>query len=115
MRASVFVITCLALMGCQPDETLSGYVPDGAEYRLEELNGLEAPARLDLRITKAGDLSGEGPCNRFSGKQTAPYPWFELGPLLMTKRACPNLQAEGQLMAALSSDEMVIRQQPQTL
>ena len=33
----------------------------------------------------------------------APYPWFETGPILVTRRACPDLEAEGDFLRALES------------
>jgi heat shock protein HslJ len=34
---------------------------------------------------------------------SVPYPWFEVGPILSTKMACPELTAEMQFFRALNA------------
>ena len=100
MRTSILLP--FALAACFADETVAGYATDGAVYRLVELNGTAFDASATITFGDDGAVSGEGPCNRYSGRQSAPYPWFELGPLRATKRACPDLEAEGTFFRMLS-------------
>ena len=97
------LLGCLALSACAGDETLSAYAPEGAEYRLVEVDGAAFPARATLRLGANGAVSGEAPCNGFSTRILVPYPWFELGPIAATRRACPELEAETAFFAALSA------------
>ena len=83
-----------------PDETLSGYADAGSIWVLSDLNG--APIRATLRLPEAGRVTGQGPCNSYSASQSAPYPWFKLGPIASTRRACPELQQEQAYFSALA-------------
>ncbi|MDU8912600.1 META domain-containing protein [Aestuariicoccus sp. MJ-SS9] len=93
----------LFLAGCAGDETLHGYGAAGGSWRLAEVDGLDADGPLSLQFPAPGRVTGQGPCNRFTGAQTAPYPWFDLTGPAMTRRACPELAAEARLVAALQA------------
>lgn len=98
-------LTALLLLGlnaCQPDETLARYAGEGSTWRLSEIGGAPARARATLTFTEPGALAGEAPCNAYRAAITAPYPWFELGPLAVTRRACPDLAAETAYLNALA-------------
>ena len=69
---------------------------------LEQINGTAFKARATIQFPEEGRISGEAPCNIYSGSQTAPYPWFAPGPMMSTKRACPDLAAESLYFEALS-------------
>ena len=85
----------LALGACGPDESVSAY-GQGDDYVLQELNGAAVTVPITLNIADSGQISGEAPCNRYSADQTAPYPWFVLGPVISTRRACPELALEAE-------------------
>jgi heat shock protein HslJ len=99
-RAALFLPFLIS--ACQ-DETLSGFVGDASRWELVELdvNRFEASATLDLR--EQGRVSGSAPCNSYSASQSAPYPWFELGAIMSTKRACQALADETAFFRALKS------------
>jgi len=82
----------LLLAGCG-DETLTAYSPE-VSFSLVSINGLAFSSTATLEIGKAGEITGAAPCNNYRASQSAPYPWFEVGPILATKRACPDLAAE---------------------
>ena len=84
------------------DETISGYADPAARYQLEAINDAPFPASATITFPAEGRIEGSGPCNRFSATQSAPYPWFETGPIAATKRACPDLPAETAFFAALT-------------
>jgi heat shock protein HslJ len=55
----------------------------------------------NIAFPEPGVVSGKGPCNTFGAEQTAPYPWFELGPIRATRRACADLNSENRFFKLL--------------
>lgn len=104
MRAALLIPL---LLGYCADETTSGYADPATIYVLETIDGQPFQARATLSFPEARRISGDAPCNRFSGTQPAPYPWFEPGPIAATKRACPDLDAETAFFNALSQMTLV--------
>lgn len=85
------------------DETLTAYSDPDILWQLDELDGSPFPATATLQTQPGGRISGQAPCNSYSGEVTVPYPWFALGPVAATKMACPDLAAESLFFDALSS------------
>jgi len=85
------------------DETVSGYALRGESYVLQSVGNTSANSRLVIILPGEGRIEGEGPCNRFSARQTAPYPWFAVEGLVSTKRACPALAEETAYLEALAA------------
>jgi len=96
-------LTLLGLTSCGPDETISGYATPDATYTLTELDGAPFPANATIRFPETGQVTGTAPCNQYNAAQTAPYPWFALGPIAATRRACTDLAAEQQFFEALAT------------
>ncbi len=94
------MFSLLSILGCA-DETVSGFADPDAVYRLQSIDGAEFSARATIRFPEEGKVSGDAPCNRYSATQSVPYPWFDPGPILATKRACPALAEESVFFAAL--------------
>ncbi|MEM0947588.1 MAG: META domain-containing protein [Pseudomonadota bacterium] len=92
-----------ALPNCWGDETISGYADSSATYALTDIDGAPFGAHATIRFPEEGRIEGEGPCNSFSGAQSAPYPWFDTGSIAATRRACPDLPAETAFFTALSA------------
>ena len=82
----------LALAACG-DETVTAYSTESV-FALVSVNGAPFQTSASIDIGVAGEITGSAPCNSYRAKQTAPYPWFEIGPIAATKRACPDLEAE---------------------
>ena len=101
IRAAMIVSAFFGLWSCG-DETLSGYGATGVVWQWAELDGQSVAARATLIFPEEGRIEGEAPCNRFSGVQTVPYPWFKAERIAATKRACPDLAAEAAFLEALS-------------
>lgn len=97
------LISTVFLMACQPDETISGYAPQDAEYQLTELDGAAFGALATITFPEKGRVAGQGPCNRYSAAQTEIYPWFNLGPIAAMRMACPDLGTEAAFFEALSA------------
>lgn len=84
------------------DETLAAYGAADRTWVLDTIDDESFTARATLTFPEAGRVAGQAPCNGFSGPQTAPYPWFDVGPLVTTRRACPDLASETAFLAALA-------------
>lgn len=92
-----------SLAACRADETVRAYGGADRVWTLKLLNGANFPARATLTFPKAGEIAGEGPCNRYFGAMKVPYPWFEAGPIGSTRMACPEMAAETAFLAALEA------------
>lgn len=102
MRYGIFIIlVCFALAACR-DETVAGYGALGATWQLTELDGAPFAAKATLQFDEGGNITGDAPCNRYFGKQSAPYPWFTVEDIGATRRACPALEQESTYLTALS-------------
>ena len=110
MRALALMLV-LAIPACS-DETVSGYADPDAVYRLTEIDGVAFPANATIRFPKRGAVRGEAPCNAWSAAQSAPYPWLDLGPIVATRRACPDLEAEATFFKALETMSLAEVQGP---
>lgn len=102
---AITLLTAAALLpaACDRDETLTGYGAADRLWTLQSLDGAPFPARATLTFPEPGRLAGQAPCNSFSGPQAAPYPWFDTGPLVTTRRACPDLAQETAFLSALEA------------
>ena len=96
-----FLLLPLLLLGCS-DETISGYADPDAVYRLTEIDGEAFLPRATIAFRNQRRAEGDAPFNSWSAVQSVPYPWFALGPIAVTRRACPDLEAEGRYLAALA-------------
>jgi len=92
----------LLLAACRADETVSAFADPQAVYRLVEINGTPFAGHATIRFPEEGRVTGRGPCNSFTASQSAPYPWFRLGPLAATRALCPAISAERAYFAALA-------------
>lgn len=94
-----------AVAACS-DETLSAFADGGQTFALQEIDGIPFPAQATLTFPEPGHIAGSAPCNSYAGTLTAPYPWFETGPIAATKRACPDLAQETLFFTALSEMQL---------
>ena len=94
------------LATCPGDETLTAYGASQKTWVLTEVNGSPAPATLQLTFPEPGMLVGTAPCNTFRAAVTAPYPWFAIGPILSTRRSCPQLANEAAFFKLLAAMEL---------
>ena len=101
----------LSFLGCA-DETISGYADPAATYRLMEIAGKSFESRATITFPEEGQIAGAAPCNSWSATQSVPYPWFEVGPIAATKRACADLEAESLFLATLAEMTLVEVQGP---
>ncbi len=101
MRILFALLIPLVLTACKYDESISGYTDTGATWTLVELDGKPFAARATIAFPSKGKVTGQAPCNTYASTQTAPLPWFKLGPIMSTKMACADLAAEQRFFAAL--------------
>ena len=113
MRLPLFLVLFLSFCD-RADETVSGYGAAQTVWVLQTIDDKPFAARATLIFPEEGQLSGDAPCNGYSAAQTAPYPWFAVGQITSTKRACPALPSEALYLTTLS--EMTISEvSPTTL
>lgn len=102
MKTIAALVLILTIAACRGDETVSAYGGAGQNWHLAEINGTPFNAQATVTFPTPGEIAGQAPCNTYSGAMTAPYPWFETGPLATTRMACRDLAAESQFFKALS-------------
>lgn len=85
------------------DETLAAYGASETNWKLFEIDGKPFAARATLGFADQGALSGQAPCNRYSGEQSAPYPWFTAEKIVTTRMACADMAAEAAYFQALAA------------
>jgi len=103
MKKAILLSALLIGSACMSDESVAKYGAAGKTWALHEIDGAPFSARTTLEFDKAGWITGQAPCNRFSAKQTAPYPWFKTGPAIATKMACQDLKQEQVFFEALGA------------
>lgn len=86
---------------CRGDETVRAYGAGDKVWYLVSLNDAAFADTATLTFPKRGQIAGKGPCNTFTATLDVPYPWFETGALLATRRVCPGLAAETAYFNAL--------------
>jgi len=95
------VLAAMSLLGYCKDETVSGHGGQDRTWVLRSLDGAPFAARATLTFPEEGEIAGQAPCNRYSGQQTVPYPWFSAETIISSRRACPDLDAETRYLRAL--------------
>ncbi|WP_099826860.1 META domain-containing protein [Oceaniglobus indicus] len=96
-----YLLIPLLLAACGGDETVSGQVDPDLTFALSTLDGTAFPARATIAFPGEGKVLGQAPCNRWSARQTAPYPWVEITGILSTKATCPDQPSEDAFFDAL--------------
>lgn len=100
------LLPLVILAACGPDETVSGFGSD-SDYVLQDMNGVSISTPITFNIGETGRISGQAPCNSYAAEQSAPYPWFVLGPISTTRMACPDLALETDYLALLARMTLV--------
>ncbi len=123
MPSHVILFVILTLTVWQPDETIRRYGGGDRIWELTELQGMPFGLSATITFPSRNVVAGEGPCNTFHSRNSTPYPWFELGPIAATRRACPDLADEARFFEALGrariavieDDTLTISTEEQTL
>ena len=101
-----FVLICLSgliLTACRGDETIAAYGASDITWHLVEMDRLPFHAAASLHFPAPGHITGSAPCNSYSAVQDAPYPWFGVQHLSVTRMACDDLAAEARFLQALQN------------
>ncbi|WP_147110775.1 META domain-containing protein [Tateyamaria sp. syn59] len=101
IRAAALTLMA-SIPACQADETVARYGAAERLWELQTLNGAALPGPATLEFQPGGPVSGQAPCNSFSATNTVPYPWFQLSPIVATRAACADLDAEAAYFEALA-------------
>lgn len=103
------ILTAFAVMASlAPAAYANGTAQD--QWVLASVDGQEPGYRATLDLSQPGKLSGMAPCNRYFGALTRDGTAFVMGPLGVTRMACPDLPAEAvffELMAGVTTAEDV--------
>ncbi|QRF65495.1 META domain-containing protein [Ponticoccus alexandrii] len=92
------LVAGLAASGCGAEpEAIPGL------WQIETLDGEAFAARAMVDMSEPGRISGKAPCNGFSGSREGTLAAFELGPLMATKMACPDLSDESRFFEQLGA------------
>jgi heat shock protein HslJ len=105
MRLILTALSALALTACNQDETVRAYGAGDRLWTVAQLNDQAFTAQATLSFPKTGQMVGDAPCNSYATTMSVPYPWFTVGPITATKRACPDLAAETAFFNALKAAE----------
>ncbi len=97
------LLALLAIGGCAKDETVAAYGGADKVWRVVEIDGVPFGENATLTFPASGQIAGDGPCNGYSAEMTAPYPWFDAGPILATKKLCPDAASETLYFEALEN------------
>ena len=103
----LFALTLIMTTACQADESVTAFTDRAVKFVLQSINGAKFGATATIDLSVAGKITGHGPCNLYLFNQTAPYPWFSVGPIVSTRKACPSLHAEKIFFEALRTMTLV--------
>lgn len=95
-------LSYLLLLACTGDETVAAYGGADRNWRVVEIDNVPFNANATLRFVEKGQINGSAPCNSYFAAMTAPYPWFDAGPIGATRRMCADAEAETIFFEALS-------------
>jgi heat shock protein HslJ len=95
------LIFLLFLTACQKDETVAGQTSPDTVWVLNRIDDAPMDLRFTIQFQADGHITGQAPCNSYTGTQTAPLPWISFGPIAATRRACPDLWLEAEYFEAL--------------
>ncbi|CUH53964.1 META domain-containing protein [Shimia marina] len=97
----------LILANCAPTETVTQYGGSAYDWRLTEIDGTAVRFDATLTLAESGAVDGTGPCNGFSGRQSAPYPWISIQIDFVEELYCSGIDHEETYLTALSEMTLV--------
>ncbi|WP_157791910.1 META domain-containing protein [Pseudorhodobacter sp. MZDSW-24AT] len=97
--ACAFALTLAASLPAPAQPVPADYT--AIEWKLVAIDGQPFLAEARIDLATPGEVTGQGPCNRFSGRYDGTLPDFRPGALVSTRMACADLAAESAMFAAL--------------
>ncbi|RDD68913.1 META domain-containing protein [Paracoccus versutus] len=102
MRKLILALSLpLGLAACAAEPDGAAQIP--GDYALVAVEGVAVSGTPSLRIAEDGAVSGQGPCNLFTGRNNAALPALDLGALAVTRRACLQEGGEHAFFQALGA------------
>ncbi|TWI37033.1 META domain-containing protein [Paracoccus sulfuroxidans] len=101
MKQLLIAASLVALSACSVLSENSNAIP--GSYRLVDIDGETLTGTATARIEINGAISGQGPCNMFSGANRAALPTLDYAALATTRRACIIEGGEGRFLTALAA------------
>lgn len=103
----LLLLPALAILGYCKDETVTGHGGAEVVWHLTAIDDVPFDADVRLWFPEEGAIAGETTCNRFTARQTAPYPWFQAEAITIGDAACPQHEAEVRFLDALAAMTLV--------
>ena len=109
MRPALLALLASAVIGCAAAQP-PGPLPDGLDgtrWIARTVAGREVPADVvvSLEFTEPGRIAGRSGCNRYGGPIGVRDGRLVLGPLMMTRMACPPPQSEFETLFVAAVDQ----------
>ncbi|ABG31011.1 META domain-containing protein [Roseobacter denitrificans] len=101
--SAAIAVALLAVNGCTRDETAAAYGGADKVWRVVEIDDIPFASRATLTFPAPGQIAGDAPCNSYSAAITVPYPWFDAGPIVATKKRCADASHEARFLEALAN------------
>lgn len=93
----------------QASDAANPYGDPDTVWHLDGIDGAPFDARANLTFPSEGEFGGAAPCNTYGGTNSAAYPEFSAGPMRVTRRACPEMDAETLFLNALPAMRLAER------
>lgn len=91
-KLAALALAPVLLAACQPAAAPSGAGASVTlgDYQLISMGGQDVGSSHVTMLLEDGRISGGGFCNRYTAGQSATLPALSIGPVAMTRRACPG-------------------------
>lgn len=97
------VALCAAAGTVQAENIVSPFSQLDQVWQLSTLSGVAFDKNATLIFGSEGSVAGSATCNRFTGRADWSSTSLSIGPLAMTRMACPDMDQERVVMQALSA------------
>ena len=102
----ILVNMLVAVSGFPDDETLTGYAERDAVYELVELDGEAVSVSAFVRFPGRKSMEARSPCFAYSGRLSAPMPWFEFQQADRVAYSCIEQPVEDTFADALAQSTL---------
>lgn len=105
------ILTALPLILAGSLAAADGYDPFADRdtvWVLQVLNGEPFEADTTMNFAEPGRVAGKASCNNFSGPLLSDYPEFEIGMMISTRMACPDMESEQVFLDALATMKGIV-------
>lgn len=97
-------ITLMALAPSDPTQAQEAAMfSAGTTWQVSAINGEDFEGTATLTFAEDGQISGKAVCNNYTGSLSGDAELFQIGPMAVTKMACPDMAAEDAFLKALGA------------